>query len=121
MAYDPIRCDEQCGDGILFTLECDDGNLINGDGCSDVCEVEEGYECMNGSQTEVSVCSYNSTISMSILTGTKNPTSNSLTLTYVIEPAKPIYGVNNQSNDFTSLVSFTNNQGITVTSAHLDP
>jgi cysteine-rich repeat protein len=35
-----------CGDGInLETLECDDGNLLNTDGCSDECEIEEGYYC----------------------------------------------------------------------------
>jgi cysteine-rich repeat protein len=30
-----------CGDGVLGTLEqCDDGNLIDGDGCSGACELE---------------------------------------------------------------------------------
>jgi len=24
---------------------CDDGNLINGDGCSSACAVENGYHC----------------------------------------------------------------------------
>jgi cysteine-rich repeat protein len=32
-----------CGNGILETGEnCDDSNLINGDGCSSICLVEEG-------------------------------------------------------------------------------
>lgn len=26
-------------------LECDDGNLIDGDGCDSYCRIEEGYEC----------------------------------------------------------------------------
>ena len=26
--------------------ECDDGNLVDGDGCSVECEIEEGYMCM---------------------------------------------------------------------------
>jgi cysteine-rich repeat protein len=25
--------------------ECDDGNLVNGDGCSDACVVEAGFHC----------------------------------------------------------------------------
>jgi cysteine-rich repeat protein len=30
-----------CGDGILDTLEqCDDGNTVDGDGCSAICETE---------------------------------------------------------------------------------
>ena len=31
-----------CGDGVVDAGEqCDDGNLINGDGCSETCEVEQ--------------------------------------------------------------------------------
>jgi proprotein convertase subtilisin/kexin type 5 len=33
-------CQEICGDGLLFVLPCDDGNTINGDGCSSTCQVE---------------------------------------------------------------------------------
>ena len=41
-------CSAQCGDGIVFGDEqCDDGNLRNGDGCSDACAQEEGYMCNN--------------------------------------------------------------------------
>lgn len=37
---------EVCGDGRnLKQKECDDGNLISGDGCSAACKVEEGYSC----------------------------------------------------------------------------
>lgn len=48
MNYEKVRCDEICGDGILFNLPCDDGNLNNGDGCSSTCTVEKDYTCMNG-------------------------------------------------------------------------
>jgi len=42
-----------CGDGVIETPEvCDDGNTANADGCSDVCEVETGWECVD----EPSVC-----------------------------------------------------------------
>lgn len=33
-------CQEVCGDGRLFVLSCDDGNLLSGDGCSDKCQIE---------------------------------------------------------------------------------
>ncbi|MBO4350321.1 MAG: DUF4215 domain-containing protein, partial [Proteobacteria bacterium] len=47
-------CKPICGDGITLWMdsipkeyreECDDGNLISGDGCSSDCKVEEGYTC----------------------------------------------------------------------------
>eukprot|EP00347_Sterkiella_histriomuscorum_P013429 403364739 len=40
------RCDEICGDGKnLGVYECDDGNLISGDGCNENCEKEDGFNC----------------------------------------------------------------------------
>ena len=43
----------KCGDGFressgeVFPVveECDDGNDVSGDGCSEFCKIEEGYEC----------------------------------------------------------------------------
>jgi cysteine-rich repeat protein len=32
-------CKEICGDGYLFVLACDDGNLVDGDGCSSSCSI----------------------------------------------------------------------------------
>ncbi len=35
-----------CGNGLLDPGEtCDDGNTVPGDGCSDTCQVEPGWEC----------------------------------------------------------------------------
>ena len=35
-----------CGDGIVVPGQaCDDGNFISGDGCSNACEVEFGFDC----------------------------------------------------------------------------
>ena len=37
--YDPV-----CGNGVLEDIEeCDDGNTVSGDGCSDLCTAEEGF------------------------------------------------------------------------------
>jgi fibro-slime domain-containing protein len=38
-------CTSECGDGLVLGEECDDGNRLNGDGCDDNCEVEDGYTC----------------------------------------------------------------------------
>ncbi len=36
----------RCGDGMRSPGEfCDDGNTVNGDGCSNQCSVEGGYDC----------------------------------------------------------------------------
>jgi len=44
---------EICGDGIIAgEEECDDGNRLDGDGCSPVCTVEQGWSC----EGEPSVC-----------------------------------------------------------------
>ncbi len=29
----------------MGSVECDDGNLLNTDGCNDICEIETGYKC----------------------------------------------------------------------------
>ena len=49
-------CIEECGDGTRFKDECDDGNLLNGDGCSNQCEVEDGWTCMGGTSMGTSNC-----------------------------------------------------------------
>lgn len=32
-------CEDICGDGVRHTTECDDGNVIKGDGCDDKCNI----------------------------------------------------------------------------------
>ena len=51
-------CAEQvCGDGKRFgTEECDDFNSVSGDGCSEDCKVEQGYECNGGSWLDKDIC-----------------------------------------------------------------
>jgi len=47
-----------CGDGILdmgLGEQCDDNNIISGDGCSNICQVESGWECTS-EPFETSVC-----------------------------------------------------------------
>lgn len=49
MTYTP-----ECGNELVDPAEtCDDGNLINGDGCDNLCQIEIGYECTG----EPSICS----------------------------------------------------------------
>jgi cysteine-rich repeat protein len=47
LAPDPV-----CGDGVVEGSErCDDGNTLNGDGCSSSCQVESGWTCNADSPT----------------------------------------------------------------------
>ncbi|CAI2379520.1 unnamed protein product [Moneuplotes crassus] len=64
-AFDSVdSCEELCGDGIRLngflgnTSEnyCDDGNNLSGDGCSEQCQVESGFECSGGSISSSDIC-----------------------------------------------------------------
>ena len=49
-------CQEICGDGKRIISDCDDGNTIDGDGCSSTCEIEKGYHCVGGSPYSKDSC-----------------------------------------------------------------
>lgn len=38
-------------------MECDDGNLLDGDGCNSLCRIEAGWTCANGDATNPDQCS----------------------------------------------------------------
>ncbi len=51
-------CDSFCGDGMRLGAEqCDDGNLVPGDGCSPDCLFEDGFVCDTAIQTDAQECS----------------------------------------------------------------
>ncbi|CDW87978.1 cadg multi-domain protein [Stylonychia lemnae] len=45
-----LECEDICGDGIVVNKQCDDGNLISGDGCSKLCQTEYGFTCLIANQ-----------------------------------------------------------------------
>ena len=48
----PLNGPPVCGDGVIEgTEQCDDGNTVNGDGCSSTCQVESGFTCNGASPT----------------------------------------------------------------------
>jgi len=50
-------CYETCGDGLNFGyFECDDGDIISGNGCSEACVEELGYSCNGGSTAGPDIC-----------------------------------------------------------------
>lgn len=52
-----IRLDS-CGNGLRFSTseQCDDGNSISNDGCSQLCTIEKDWTCSGGSSTSADVC-----------------------------------------------------------------
>lgn len=43
-----MTCIQKCGDSVITISEtCDDGNMLNGDGCSNTCQIEDGFTCDN--------------------------------------------------------------------------
>ncbi|MGB5439352.1 MAG: DUF4215 domain-containing protein, partial [Gammaproteobacteria bacterium] len=52
-----LSCESFCGDFVQdLGEECDDGNLLDGDGCSSSCMIEEGPMCGNGINEEGEEC-----------------------------------------------------------------
>jgi len=46
-----------CGDGIVQgTEQCDDGNVVNGDGCSSTCTIQPGYTCVGTPSVCTTTC-----------------------------------------------------------------
>jgi cysteine-rich repeat protein len=54
------KCQEVCGDAIRIDVttpgKCDDGNKNNGDGCSELCDIERGWSCTGGSSSSADKC-----------------------------------------------------------------
>ncbi|CAD8044987.1 unnamed protein product [Paramecium primaurelia] len=68
------KCQEQCGNGIKTqNEECDDGNLFIEDGCSEICQIEIFWKCIND-QKERSWCFQiiNPTVELQFLNTTFN-------------------------------------------------
>jgi cysteine-rich repeat protein len=52
-----VSADPVCGDGVIASPEtCDDDNNANGDGCSDVCQEEAGFDCTGEPSTCTAIC-----------------------------------------------------------------
>ena len=67
-------------------LECDDNNVIDGDGCSSSCKVEQDYTCVGGTNTNASACSYSGPIYIVTKTYKKHPTANTVYLIATFSP-----------------------------------
>lgn len=108
-------CTPTCGDGVIKIGEaCDDGNKVNGDGCSNTCQLESNFQCVSVSMK--SVCSI---LSMDIAFASliKVPTTNSITVTYDVTPASfPALS----TVDWSTVIQQNSNLSITFSSFNYD-
>lgn len=81
------HCLSVCGDGHKTQEEgCDDGNLIGGDGCSEVCQVEADYVCKTQEAYQASMCSYNASLKFVVKKQSKNYYKNEALIEVEIVP-----------------------------------
>ena len=79
-------CVDKCGDGKTFTQPCDDGNLLDGDGCSSSCAVEPDYVCKDGSAAAASRCVYEGMVKLQLLCVYKGEVLNTGKALFQISP-----------------------------------
>jgi cysteine-rich repeat protein len=102
-ALSQSTCLEICGDGYLFMLACDDGNLLDGDGCSSTCQVEANYVCRPRLQLPMSQCVFKGRVTLELSRISRLPNSNSATIAFDIIPFESVITKMN----FKSLTNFT--------------
>ena len=82
-------CSAVCGDGLVASSEaCDDGNLVNGDGCSSTCQIEANYSCF-AFPGQPSTCSYSQPLNFSLSGVVKSPNANTVSFNFDIGPMLP--------------------------------
>eukprot|EP00347_Sterkiella_histriomuscorum_P023935 403332874 len=86
------QCVEKCGDGKNFGLvKCDDGNSIDGDGCSSTCEIEQDWICYGGTSSTADTC----TISQLTIESIEATSDNNIVITF----SKPAYIIDELDTD----------------------
>jgi hypothetical protein len=84
----------------LYTLPCDDGNTIDGDGCSSTCKVEKGFTCKRGANHGISTCTYNGAVTLS-LQSISNLGGNSGSIVFKLSPPVSNFAKSNLTNLIT--------------------
>ena len=77
--------------------------------------------CVNGTIDNSSICSYNGSMFIGQRTAWKHEGSNSLSLTYQIDPLSPLLALALGDPDFKQYISFPNNDAVIIKSATVDP
>lgn len=67
-------------------MECDDGNVENGDGCDEQCHVEANFSCLYGDSSTPSICSYNGEVTFNLIEAAKVTYKNEIIQKYKLSP-----------------------------------
>lgn len=82
-----LICTPVCGDGKKLSIEqCDDGNILSGDGCSSICTIESGFVCVNQIGTQLSLCTKLVAFTITFVSATRVIGTNSAVVTFDILP-----------------------------------
>jgi hypothetical protein len=84
---------------LLFYLPCDDGNLLDDDGCSSKCAVEPFYNCTQ--INNVSSCTLNVVPTCDLILYTKDPYNNKATIKLKVSPI--LQSMINHPSDYLQL------------------
>jgi cysteine-rich repeat protein len=99
-------CDPICGDNYVLAVEgCDDGNLINGDGCSSSCTVETNWSCV-GVLTQGSTCKINVTVSLNYIGSFRDTNANRAYIYFKLTPYFKEYLKVNFSQTISTSLSY---------------
>ena len=97
--------------------QCDDGNTINGDGCSNNCTQESNYECYPTNISMPTICRYvRKDISIKLIHIEKTTNKNQGKFTFQLKPTL----LNFRKLNLSSAVSFNLNQSHTINSIYFD-
>lgn len=94
-----ISCVDDCGDGVVHTDECDDGDNVDGNGCSAMCKIEDGYMCLTSIQP--SKCMPEVKFELSYQYCKREITANAATFSFFLTPPSPILSQVNLTKSFT--------------------
>lgn len=78
-------------------LDCDDGNIVSGDGCSATCTVETNYTCKESSKSSPSICGYNQPLVFTVTSSVANNITFDIVVTVSVTPILPWMATHNFS------------------------
>ena len=94
------KCQDYCGDGKIITDLCDDGNNLNGDGCSSVCTIEPGWICPNNT------CTLINQPTVTVVSMSNNPLTHTITLNIALSVGLRLVAANFILN-FSSITQYS--------------